>query len=254
MRWIAVTPVRLAKSSTGNLLFGLPKISSFVGFIGNPTFVGLRANMETMPSVSWDAVIFDYGGVLSYAPQRQDLLDYARSSGLEESTFFQLYAETREYYGRAAAGYEAHWHRVAKAAGAEISDAAVKQFIAKESDLWTRPNPEVLALAREIKAAGRKIAILSNMTFELLAILRAKFDWLGEFDVRVWSCEHGCAKPDDSIYLGCLDALGSDPGRSLFFDDRVRNVEGARRLGIDAYVFESAAQARAIVERGTELP
>ena len=206
-----------------------------------------------MPSVSWDAVIFDYGGVLSYSPQRQDLAEYARSSGLDESTFLHLYAETREYYGRAAAGYEAHWHRVAKAAGAEISEAAVKQFIAKESDLWTRPNPEVLALAREIKAAGRKIAILSNMTFELLAILRAKFDWLGEFDVRVWSCEHGCAKPDDSIYLGCLDALGCDPCHALFFDDRACNIESARRLGIDAYVFESAAQARAIVERGTEL-
>ena len=206
-----------------------------------------------MTSAPWDAVIFDYGGVLSYAPQRQDLLDYARSSGLEESTFFQLYAETRDYYGRAAAGYEAHWHRVAKAAGAEISEAAVKQFIAKESDLWTRPNPEVLALARDVKAAGRKIAILSNMTFELLAILRAKFDWLGEFDVRVWSCEHGCAKPDDSIYLGCLDALGCDPRHALFFDDRARNIESARRLGIDAYVFESAAQARAIVERGTDL-
>jgi len=206
-----------------------------------------------MTSAPWDAVIFDYGGVLSYAPQRQDLAEYARSSGLDESTFLHLYAETREYYGRAAAGYEAHWHRVAKAAGAEISEAAVKQFIAKESDLWTRPNPEVLALAREIKAAGRKIAILSNMTFELLAILRAKFDWLGEFDVRVWSCEHGCAKPDDSIYLGCLDALGCDPCHALFFDDRACNIESARRLGIDAYVFESAAQARAIVERGTEL-
>ena len=206
-----------------------------------------------MTSAPWDAVIFDYGGVLSYAPQRQDLAEYARSSGLDESTFLHLYAETREYYGRAAAGYEAHWHRVAKAAGAEISEAAVKQFIAKESDLWTRPNPEVLALAREIKAAGRKIAILSNMTLELLAILRAKFDWLGEFDVRVWSCEHGCAKPDDSIYLGCLDALGCDPCHALFFDDRACNIESARRLGIDAYVFESAAQARAIVERGTEL-
>ena len=207
-----------------------------------------------MRSAPWDAVIFDYGGVLSYAPQRQDLAEYARSSGLDESTFLQLYAETREYYGRAAAGYEAHWHRVAKAAGVEISAAAVKQFITRESDLWTRPNPEVLALARDVKAAGRKIAILSNMTFDLLAILRAKFDWLGEFDARVWSCEHGCAKPDDSIYLSCLDSLGCDPRHALFFDDRARNVESARRLGIDAHVFESAAQARAIVERGTALP
>ena len=207
-----------------------------------------------MRSAPWDAVIFDYGGVLSYAPQREDLAEYARSSGLDESTFLQLYVETREYYGRGAAGYEAHWQGAAKFAGVKISEAAVRQFITRESDLWTRPNPEVLALAREIKAAGRKIAILSNMTFELLAILRAKFDWLDEFDVRIWSCEHGCAKPDDSIYRGCLDALGCDPGDALFFDDRARNVESARRLGIDAHVFESAAQARAIVERGADLP
>lgn len=210
--------------------------------------------MERMRSIPWDAVIFDYGGVLCYAPQQQDVAEYARGSGLEDSTFLRLYSETREYYGRAAAGYEAHWHRVAKAAGVDISEAAVKEFITKESDLWTRPNPEVLALAREIKTEGRKIAILSNMTFDLLAILRAKFDWLGEFDVRVWSCEHGCAKPDDSIYRGCLDALGCDPQRALFFDDRARNIEAARRLGIDAHLFESAAQVRAIVEQGLGLP
>ncbi len=198
----------------------------------------------------WDAVIFDYGGVLCYAPSRQDVARYAHSSGLDEATFLQLYSETREYYGRAAAGYEAHWQRKASAAGLEISETAVKEFIANESDLWTRPNPDTLALAREVKAAGHKIAILSNMTFELLKILEGKFDWLGEFDVRVWSCEHGCAKPDESIYRTCVSGLGCEPGRALFLDDRVQNVEAARQIGIEAHVFESAEQARAVVESG----
>jgi len=40
---------------------------------------------------------------------------------------------------------------------------------------------------------------------------------------------------------------------ALFFDDRERNVEGARRLGIDAHVFESAAQGRSVIERGLQL-
>jgi putative hydrolase of the HAD superfamily len=203
-----------------------------------------------MTSMVWDAVIFDYGGVLCYAPSRQDVARYAHSSGLDEATFLQLYSETREYYGRAAAGYEAHWQRMASAAGLEISETAVKEFIANESDLWTRPNPDTLALAREVKAAGHKIAILSNMTFELLKILEGKFDWLGEFDVRVWSCEHGCAKPDESIYRTCVSGLGCEPGRALFLDDRVQNVEAARQIGIEAHVFESAEQARAVVESG----
>lgn len=208
--------------------------------------------MTTMKQGAWDAVIFDYGGVLCYAPARQDVAQCAEGSGLDEATFYKLYTETREYYGLAAAGYKAHWHRVAKEAGITISEHAVKHFIDKESDLWTRPNQETLALAREAKAAGSKIAVLSNMTSELLGILRGKFDWLDEFDVKIWSCEKGCAKPDEVIYRDCLQQLGCAPERSLFFDDRACNVDAARRVGIDAHVFGSAAQARTILERGPE--
>jgi len=201
----------------------------------------------------WDAVIFDYGGVLCYAPAPEDLARYAASSGQDEATFLKLYWETREYYGRAAARYAAHWQRVATAAGITISDGAVRDFIEKESGLWTRPNPDTLAIAREVKGAGGKIAILSNMTFDLLGILQTKFEWIGEFDVRVWSCEEGCAKPDELIYRKCLDALGCEARRALFFDDRPGNVEAAKRIGIEAYVFESAEQARAMVASGLDL-
>ena len=203
-----------------------------------------------MQSTPWDAVIFDYGGVLCYPPSQRDLAEYARRSGLDETTFLQLYSETRDYYGRSAAGYSQRWLNAANAAGVQLPETAVKEFIERESDLWTRPNPEVLALALEIKAAGRRIAILSNMTFDLLGILRNKFEWLAEFDVRIWSCEHGCAKPDETIYRSCLADLGCEPAGALFFDDRPRNVEAAKQVGIQAHIFESASQARGIVERG----
>jgi putative hydrolase of the HAD superfamily len=203
-----------------------------------------------MTTAAWDAVIFDYGGVLCYAPTQQDLSEYARRSGVEEATFFGLYAVTRDYYGRSAAGYPERWQQAATASGVEVSQDSVKRFIAMESRLWTRPNAGTLALAREAKARGSKIAILSNMTFDLLGILKSKFDWLADFDVRVWSCDYGCAKPDETIYRACLEALSCEPGRSLFFDDRLRNVEGAKRIGMDARLFESAEQARSIMEQG----
>jgi putative hydrolase of the HAD superfamily len=92
------------------------------------------------------------------------------------------------------------------------------------------------------------------MTVELLAILRNKFDWLEEFDVKIWSCEKGYAKPDEVIYHDCLQQLGCVPERSLFFDDRPRNVEAARRVGINAHLFESPAQARGVLLRGAVHP
>ena len=209
--------------------------------------------MAEMNSSVWDAVIFDYGGVLCYPPTQNDVAEYARLSGLDKSTFLKLYSETRDYYGRSQDEYAAHWHARAKASGLDLAAPDVKAFIAKESELWTRPNHEMVELAREIKAAGCRLAILSNMTPELLQILRSKFDWLDVFDVRMWSCEHGCAKPDEPIYFSCLQALGCTPERALFFDDRLGNVEGARRLGITAEVFESAVQARAVVAQGIRL-
>ena len=58
------------------------------------------------------------------------------------------------------------------------------------------------------------------------------------------------SKPDARIYGACLTALGCKAERALFFDDRSRNVEAAMGGGMEAHVFESADQARAIVRSG----
>jgi putative hydrolase of the HAD superfamily len=143
-----------------------------------------------------------------------------------------------------------HWQRFAETAEVEISPEVAEHAFTLESDIWTQINQDTLDLAREIKSSGTKIAILSNMPFDLLVDLRKKFVWLEEFDVLTWSCELGIIKPDEGIYHACREQLGCEAGRALFFDDRPRNVDGARRVGMHACVFESAAQARAIVERG----
>jgi putative hydrolase of the HAD superfamily len=79
-----------------------------------------------------------------------------------------------------------------------------------------------------------------------------KFNWLDEFEVKIWSCELGIIKPDPAIYRACLNALGCSAARTLFFDDRPDNVEAARQLGMEAHLFESAEQAGKIVRAGLE--
>jgi putative hydrolase of the HAD superfamily len=190
-----------------------------------------------MKRTLWDAVIFDYGRVLSSSPSREELAVLAKVTGVSESTFFDLYSDTRDHYDRGEADYKQHWQQFAEAAEVEISRQAVEQAVTLESEIWTQANCETLKLAREIKASGTKIAILSNMPF----------------DVLTWSCELGIIKPDQAIYQACLERLGCEAERALFFDDRPRNVEGAKQVGMEAHVFESAAQARAIVRRGLNL-
>jgi len=203
-----------------------------------------------MPSHRWDVVIFDYGRVLSIAPSHDELQQFAALVGVSEPPFFDIYSATRHEYDCGRADFHQHWQAFANAAGIELQHAQVNRIVEMETLMWLRVNPDALALAREIKAQGVRIAILSNMPHDLLAYVRREFDWLDDFEVKVWSCELGTVKPDPAIYHHCLNKLSCNPERTLFFDDRPNNVEAARELGMEAHIFESAQQARAIVHAG----
>jgi len=53
----------------------------------------------------------------------------------------------------------------------------------------------------------------------------------------VLSAELGLAKPDPRIYQMTLSQLGSPPERALFIDDMARNIEAARKLGMQTLHF-----------------
>jgi putative hydrolase of the HAD superfamily len=203
-----------------------------------------------MPSNRWDAVVFDYGRVLSHSPTSAEIAEFAALVGISEPPFFQLYSDTRDDYDCGRHDCRQHWQRFAHAAGISLGPEKIAHIVDFETRMWLGVNEEALELVREIKAHGMRTAILSNMPPDLLNDMRNSFDWLNEFEVQIWSCEHGIIKPDTAIYKLCLEALGCEPQRTLFFDDRPRNVEGARQAGMEAHVFESAEQAREIVQAG----
>jgi putative hydrolase of the HAD superfamily len=212
-----------------------------------------HVRMEMMPTSRWDAVIFDYGRVLSLPPSDAELQQFAALVGVSEPPFFEIYSATRHDYDRGRADFRQHWRAFCEAAGVELGPAQVERIAEMETLMWLRVNHDALALAREIKAHGVRLAILSNMPHDLLTYVRREFQWLDEFEVKVWSCELGVTKPDSAIYRHCLEMLGCEPGQTLFFDDRPNNVEAARELGMEAHIFESAEQARAIVNAGLRL-
>jgi putative hydrolase of the HAD superfamily len=74
------------------------------------------------------------------------------------------------------------------------------------------PAYEVMRVAREARAAGVRVAVLSN------SLGREPFDpyapspLRGNFDAVVLSAEHGIRKPDPAIFKLALDRLGLPPG------------------------------------------
>jgi len=93
-------------------------------------------------------------------------------------------------------------------------------------------------LVRDLKAAGYKLYVLSNMSREFIAFLR-RFPVYGLFDGEVVSCEEQVVKPEPQIYNILLSRYGLDPAETLFIDDRRSNIAAAEALGIGVRLFDA---------------
>ena len=93
------------------------------------------------------------------------------------------------------------------------------------------------ALIQDLKAAGYKLYVLSNMAREFIEFLRRKPVYTN-FDGDVVSCEVGVVKPQDEIYDLLLSKFALEPDQTMFIDDREENVVAAAKKGISTFHFD----------------
>lgn len=187
-----------------------------------------------------DALVLDYGVVLT-CPQPAPLLAaMAAELGATPAAFGEAYWAHRLAYDLGLPARE-YWERVMTALGCSTAPGRVERLIAHDVASWTVFRDEVWEIARDFRARGGRTAILSNGNPEIIATVRARRPLAPYFDAVVVSCEVGVAKPDARIYALCLERLGVPGPRALFVDDRTANVEGARRAGLRALLFDGDA-------------
>ena len=92
-------------------------------------------------------------------------------------------------------------------------------------------------LIAELKSAGYRVLVLSNMSKEYIAYLR-KMEVYSLFEGDVISCECGLIKPEKEIYTHLIEHFNLDPKQTMFIDDRAENVEAAAEVGITPFHFD----------------
>lgn len=88
-----------------------------------------------------------------------------------------------------------------------------------------------------LQAHGYKVYYLSNFSKIGHEQFADDLDFLGKCDGGILSYEEKLIKPDEAIYKCLLDRYNIVPQEAVFIDDSLANVEGARRLGINAIHF-----------------
>lgn len=103
---------------------------------------------------------------------------------------------------------------------------------------------ESVALLDEVRQAGYRIAALTNWSAETFPVAKARFPFLGWFEDVVISGVEGVAKPDPAMFALALRRTGFVAERTVFIDDNLPNIVGARAVGLQTVHFSSAAQCR----------
>lgn len=106
------------------------------------------------------------------------------------------------------------------------------------------PIAGTVAFARELRAARYRTLALTNFSAETFPRALRLHPHLDEFEGILVSGREGLVKPDPAIYRRLCERYRVEPARSVFIDDSLPNVEGARSIGMQAVQFTSVAQLR----------
>ena len=97
--------------------------------------------------------------------------------------------------------------------------------------------PKNVAAFYQIKEAGIKTYILSNLQKSCFRYVSAHNIFFDDFDGRIFSFENHVRKPAPEIYDLIISRYKLDPARSVFFDDMEANILAAQKAGMKTVYF-----------------
>ena len=198
-----------------------------------------------------EAVLFDYGLVLTGPPHPPAWERMQALLGADEEPFHAAYWRSRHDYDRGALNGQQYWEAVASDLAHPLHAPTLGALIEADNELWTQPNQPMIDWAAALQARGVRTGILSNLGDAMETGVLERCPWLRRFFHHTFSHRLGIAKPDLAIYRHAAEGLGVAPAHVLFIDDREDNIAGALQAGMQAVRYtDQAAFERAMDEAG----
>ena len=188
---------------------------------------------------SIQAILFDFGKVLTLPPNPDAWFRLGELAGLSEQALDEGYWRDRDDYDEGLLTGDEYWQRVA---GSPLSPDVLRDLKATDVALWTDMNPPMLDWVNALHAAGFRTGILSNMPDAMAEGICARFDWMRNFDHTVWSHALKMRKPQPGIYAAAVAGLGVPAETILFIDDKAENTQAAEAAGLQAIRYDDHEQ------------
>ena len=205
-----------------------------------------------------EAVIWDFGGVLTSSPF-EAFTRFETERGLPADIIRRTNAANHldnawAKFERAEVDIEAFdglFAAESLALGAEVRGKDVLPLLA--GDL----RPEMVEALRRIKSRFKTGCITNNLPANAIGSAGGRTLYITEvmvlFDHVIESAKIGLRKPDPKIYHMMVEALAVDPAACVYLDDLGVNLKPARDMGMTTIKVRDAKQALAELEAATGL-
>ena len=195
------------------------------------------------PKIS--GVVFDFGGVMTSSTMPERVRTCAAELGVDWSALEAGFARYRRLMDGGFMTMDEMYDLIWADANLTLSPEVRARILEEDyaSFLVDSRNLRTLAWMKELKASGRRIGILSNMSEDFAARFRKAFpDFIEVADALVLSGAERMFKPQRRIYDLLAERIGLPAEELCFIDDVESNCDGARRAGWRAIRFEDNAQ------------
>lgn len=205
-----------------------------------------------------EAVIWDFGGVLTSSPfeafarfetERGLPIDIIRRTNAANH-FENAWAK----FERAEIDldtFDALFAEESRALGAEVRGRDVLPLLSGSL------RPEMVNALKIVKQNHKTGCITNNLPANAIGSASGRTLYIAEvmalFDHVIESAKIGLRKPDPKIYQMMIEALGVDPKACVYLDDLGVNLKPAREMGMATIKVVSAEQAIAELQDATGL-
>jgi len=113
-----------------------------------------------------------------------------------------------------------------------------------EEMLGNQIDGTVAILKQLIDNPNYKVVALTNWSAETFPVALERFDFLHWFEGIVVSGTEKMRKPFNEIYELTINRFNIEASQSLFIDDNARNIEAAKKIGINTIRFNNPTQLK----------
>lgn len=198
------------------------------------------------------AAIFDVGNVLIHLRPMEKIMDSLAAQGgaakRKTSSSFDLLQlrsdPVLDRFERGQATDGEFFAAVRQAFGGHLRDEQIRRVY---EEILGDPIQGMPELIHDLRARGVRVVGLTDISPGHLALI-AQYPAVKALEAVVASCQTTYRKPEPEAFRAALAAAGTEPEETLFTDDQPANVEGARKLGLQAVVFSGAEELRTLLE------